>query len=116
VLGINVARPHGELQVAGTGPGPYLNMEPLSGITETYQAAINMSTSRQFTDKGFSNSQKGWHIVAKGDQYATAASGMLRRRRSRYTSTAKTRSGAQRLVRRVPFALAPSRTTLENSS
>ena len=49
--------------------GPYFNIE---GGPQG-QVAINMLTKGSFIKPSFTNTEKGWHIVAKGDNYATVA-------------------------------------------
>ena len=54
--------------------GPYIALggEDPSG-NPAYQTAINMITKGNFTAPSLTSAQKGWHIVAKGDSYATGA-------------------------------------------
>jgi len=52
--------------------GPYIALggDDSSG-NPVYQTAINMITKGNFTEPSLDNTVKGWHIVAKGDSYAS---------------------------------------------
>ena len=77
LLGTDTSLPHSSipsyLYFKGRGvsgeTGPYISIDGPATGNQSYQSAINLLTKGTFTTPSFSNTTKGWHIVAKGDAY-----------------------------------------------
>ena len=85
LLGTDTSLPHGSipsyLYFKGRGvsgeTGPYISIGGDASGNPAYQSAINLLTKGTFTAPSFSNTTKGWHIVAKGDAYTGGVENML---------------------------------------